>query len=104
MRQIFKIIIIIVIVIYLILFISYRNGYYIDRNKEKAILTEEKIKEYEEDLKNGIDTSQKDYVTIADTYDNNYTRLSLSLSKRIENAFDKVIKYFFKRIGATINE
>ena len=104
MKQGLKIFLILLIVFYLVLYFSYRNGYYIDKNKEKSILTEEKIKEYEEDLKNGVDVSKKDYVVIADTYDNTYTRLSLSVSKKIETAFDKIIKYIFRKVSNSINE
>lgn len=104
MKSIFKIILIIIIVFYLILYFSYRNGYYIDKNKEKSLLTEEKIKEYEEDLKNGVDVNNKDYIIVEDNYDNKYTRVSLLISKKIENTFDNIIKYFFKKIGDTINE
>lgn len=104
MKQGLKIIFILLIIFYLVLYFSYRNGYYIDKNKEKSVLTEEMIKEYEEDLKNGIDVSKKDYVVIKDTYDNGYTRASLSISKRIENGFDKVMKFFFRKVGETINE
>ncbi len=104
MKKGFKIGLSLLIVLYLLLYFSYKNGYYVDKNKEKSILTEEMIKEYEEDLKNGVDISKKEYVVIADTYDNNYTRTSLKISNKIENAFDKVIKYLFNHIGQTINE
>ena len=102
--KVFKIFMILVIVVYLILYFSYKNGYYIDKNKEKALLTEEKIKEYEEDLKNGVDVSKKDYVIVTESYDNTLTRISLKISKRIENSFDKVIKFLFNKISNTINE
>lgn len=104
MKNGFKISLIILIVLYLVLYFSYHNGYYIDKNKERVLLTEEKIKEYEEDLKKGIDTSKKDYIIVSDTYDNTYTRLSLAISKKIESGFDKVIKYFFRKVSDSINE
>ena len=104
MKKLIKILSILFIIIFFILFFSYKNGYYIDKNKEKALLTEEMIKEYEEDLKNGVDVSKKDYVVVSDTYDNNLTRISLSLSKRIEKGINRVIKYFFRKVGDSINE
>ena len=104
MKKGFKIGLLVVVVLYLLLYFSYKNGYYIDKNKEKSILTEEMIKEYEEDLKNGVDISKKEYVVITDSYDNDYTRVSLKISKKIENAFNKVIKYLFNHVGQTINE
>ncbi len=104
MKQLIKILFIIILLFYLVLYFSYRNGYYLDKNKEKALLTDEKIKEYEEDLKTGVDVSKKDYVVIENSYDNSYTRFSLSISRRIEKGLDRVIKYFFKKVSKTINE
>jgi len=104
MKKVAKILSAILIIIFFILYFSYKNGYYIDKNKEKVLLTEEKIREYEEDLKNGVDVSKKDYVVITENYDNDYTRLSLKLSKKIENGIDKIIKYLFSKISNTINE
>ena len=74
------------------------------KNNKKLAKTEEKIDEYEDDLKNGVDVTKKDYVVVKDSYDNSYTRLSLKLSKKIENGINKVIKYLFNKIGQTVNE
>ena len=104
MKSFFKVILTITIIFYLILYFSYRNGYYIDKNKEKSLLTEAMIKEYEEDLKNGVDVTEKEYIVKEEDYDNKYTRASLKKKKKIEKVFDKMIKHFFKRIGDTINE
>ena len=104
MQKGFKISLIILIILFLGLFFSYRNGYYINKNSEKAILTEEAIREYENDLKKGIDVTKKDYLTTKESYDNNYTRFSLKLSKKIEKAFNIVIKYLFNKMGNEINK
>ena len=104
MKNVFKAILLLVIIVYLFLYVSYRNGYYIKRNEETSILTEEKIKEYENDLKNGVDVSSKEYVVVHDSYDNAYSRLLLKVSNKIEKGFDKTIKFIFKKISKTINE
>lgn len=104
MKKVIKSLLIILIIAFIFLYFSYRNGYYIKRNEENSILTEEKIKEYEEDLKKGVDVSQKSYVVTRNSYDNAYTRAMLKISKKIENGIDKTIKFIFKRISKTINE
>lgn len=103
MNNLFKAFLIIIIIFFLIVYFSYQNGYYIDKNKEKMILTEEKIKEYENDLKNGVDVTSKDYIIVPNNYDNSYSRLSLSISKKIEKGFDTIIKYMFGKINKTIS-
>ena len=104
MKRVIKICFILIILLYLLLFASYKNGYYRDVNKEKKILTDEKIKEYENDLKNGVDVSKKEYVIIVPDYDNTYTRLALKISKYLENGFDKTIRYFFHKLGEIADE
>ena len=104
MKKILKIFFLLIILLYLLLFFSYKNGYYKDLNKEKKILTDEKIKEYEEDLANGIDVTKKEYVVISPSYDNTYTRTFLKLSKTIETGFDKTIKYLFRKISRMVDE
>ena len=104
MKKGIKIVFIVVIALYLLLYFSYKNGYYKDINSEKKILTEEKIKEYEEDLKNGVDVSQKEYVVLAPSYDNNLTRSLLKISKAIESGIDKTIKYIFKKLNNMVDD
>ena len=104
MKNVIKGIFILLVVAYLFLYFSYRNGYYARRNEKTSILTESKIKEYENDLKNGVDVSSKSYVVVRDSYDNTYSRLLLKVSNKIEKGFDKAIKFIFKRISNTIND
>ena len=104
MKNIIKGVFVVLIGAYLFLYFSYKSGYYVKQNEETAILTEEKIKEYENDLKNGVDVSSKNYVVVRDSYDNTYSRFLLKVSNKIEKVFDKTIKFIFKRISNTINE
>ena len=104
MNKYFKICLIITILVFIGLYFSYKNGYYANKNKENMLYTEEMIKEYEEDLKKGIDISKKSYLTKKDNYDNKYTSFTLRVSKKIENSFDKVIKFILRKITNVINE
>ncbi len=100
----FKIILIILIFSFLGLFFIYQNGYYERFNNETKILTEAKIKEYEEDLKNGVDVSKKEYITVKMNYTNSYTRGLLKISHKIEKGINSIIKYIFKELSKQINE
>ena len=92
------------IVLYLGLFVAYQNGLGERWNNERKILTEEMIKEYEEDLKNGVDVTNKEYTVVKKDYSNAYTKSLLKVSKKIENSLDRIIKYFFNKLGSAINE
>lgn len=104
MNKTFKVFLIIMILGYIALYFSYQNGYYEIKNNEKKILTEEMIKEYEEDLKNGVDVTNKEYTVVRKDYSNTYTKNLLKVSRKIEKGLDKIIKYFFNKVGSTINE
>jgi hypothetical protein len=103
MKKGIKIFLIIIFVMYIGLYFSYRNGYYEIRNNEKKILTEEMIKEYEQDLLNGVDVTNKEYVVVRPDYTNVYTQNLLKVSKKIEKGFKRVVKYFFKHVSDAFN-
>ena len=104
MKKVFKISFVVIILLYLLLFFAYKNGYYKDLNREKTILTDEKIKEYEEDLKKGIDVTNKEYIVNRLNYDNGYTRFALKLSKKLETGLNTIIKAIFNKISKVIGE
>ena len=104
MKKIVKYLFIGIIIAYFILYLSYKNGYYEHKNEEKRILTDIKIKEYEEDLKNGVDVSQKNYINIKPSYDNTYTRTTLKISNKIEKIFDKSIRFLFHKLSQSLEE
>ena len=104
MKKSTRFILIIIFLLYMGLYFSYRNGYYEIRNNEKKILTEAMIKEYEEDLKNGVDVTNKEYKVLRPDYSNIYSQNLLRASKKIEKGLDSIIKYFFKEISDTINK
>ena len=86
------------------LYFAYQNGLGERWNNERKILTEEKIKEYENDLKNGIDVTKKEYVVVKPTYSNVYSSNILKVSRKIEEGINRVIKYFFQKVSDSINE
>lgn len=90
--------------IFLLLFVSYENGYYERLNQEKRIMTEEMIMKYEEDLANGVDVSKIDYTIPKANYENVYTKTSLKVSNKFESAIDSVIKFFFKKVSEAVGE
>lgn len=99
----FKVFLTILVIMFLGLFFAYQNGLGQNWNKEKKVLTEEMIKEYEEDLKKGIDVTQKEYVIVKPSYANTYSSNILKVSKKIEEGIDRVIKYFFRKVSDSIN-
>lgn len=89
----------ILFVIYIALFLSVENGHYERENLKKAVLTEEKIKEFENDVKNNKEVDIKDYLeqTHMD-YSSPFSNFAVKLSNKVEKAMDKCINQTTKLI------
>lgn len=91
---IFRRILLLLFIVYLINYFSVSAGYYDAEMSKKTILTEEKIKEFEEDIKNGEYVDIKDYVE--DEYEDTSSvigTVGYKLSKVINDFItDKAIK------------
>ena len=73
---------------FLVLYFAQAGGYYEDVNNKKASLTEEKIKQFEEDVKNGKKIEVENYVVnIKKNYDNKISSFGLYTSKALAEGF-----------------
>ena len=83
-NRVFYIILIVLGVLYLALFIANNTGYYSFNNKKN--LTEEQIKKFEEDVKNGVEVDLNDYLSDTNiSYQNNISKLGYNISSFIES-------------------
>lgn len=102
-KKVFNSIIFALFTLFVSLYIASNNGYYEYQNKEKTTLTTQKIKQFEEDIKNGKRVDIKDYLT-TDTkkYDNKITKLGNTLSDVIDysmmQSLEKTFNFFEKMI------
>ena len=82
----------ILFVFYVAIFISVENGYYEKQNAKKTIITEEKMKEFEEDVRNNEDVDIKDYlVEEYKDYSSPTSKLAVNLSTGMEKVMNKCI-------------
>jgi hypothetical protein len=96
----FTVILGILFICFLGLYIAYRSGYYEAKVSRKAIITEEKIKEFEQDVKDGKDINIKDYVN--DThydYSSPMSRLGNSIATKIDKIMGGGVSDFFNFLG-----
>ncbi len=100
--KIFRILIGILIISFLGLYISYTSGYYQKLKSEKVIITNQKIEEFENDIKNGKDISLEDYTTEEVNYSNKTSRMSLKFSNKASNLIDNFIKFLFRKLGNVV--
>ena len=83
-------------VFFVILLLAESQWYYKNRNEKAKILTEEQIKEFEQDISQGKDIDIKKYVLYEDKdYSNEVTSNVYKVSLKLESAIDSVIKIVF---------
>ena len=97
--NIFKFIFMVLLFSFTTLYVASYNGYYEYTNQKKVILTNEKIKEFEQDILDGKEIDLNDYIVISN---NNKKRLGLKISLLIEKETNKVIKKTFKLLSKII--
>ena len=86
-------------VVYLSLTIAISTGYYEAKLSEKTTITDEAMKQFEEDIRNGKEVDITDYVTdIRKDYSNGTTKVGVLFSGAIEevmsNGINKMINIF----------
>ena len=59
--KIFKYVFVFLFIIFMTLYFSQLTGYYEYRNYQKMVMTEEQIKQFEQDIKDGKEVDIKDY-------------------------------------------
>lgn len=103
-KNIFKLAILMLIITFTIMYIISSTGYYEYNMQSKTILTNDKIKEFEEDVKNNKDIDIKKYYEKEKDYSNKFTNSINNLSNNINKTSRKIIKSVFKKIGSLIEE
>ena len=99
-----KIILMTLVITFLILYISCSTGYYEVENNKKAKLTDEALKRYEQDLKEGKQIDLNNYIPEDKSYVNNVVKLTSGVSRGIEKSMNTVMKYIFKEMEKAVKE
>lgn len=103
--KIFKRTFIIIFVAFTALYMSQATGYYEYQLHSKVTLTNEKIKQFEEDVKNNTDIDIDDYVKVQPpSYENGVSNVGLNLSKNISNVVKDGMNQVFKYLNNVMTE
>ena len=104
-KKLFRIFIFFLFISFLVLYFSQANGYYEDLNNKKSYLTEDKIKEFEEDVKNGKEIKVENYVVnLKKAYGNTISDFGLFTSKTFAKYFKKGMNFIFGGIDKMVNK
>lgn len=90
---------------FLVLYFAQKGGYYEDINNKKSTLTEEKIKQFEQDIKDGKEIRVENYVVdIKKNHNNKISSFGLFTSKAIAEGFKWGINNLFSNLDKVVNE
>lgn len=96
---------IIIILIYISSYYVANSGYYEYHMQERTVLTNEKIKEFEQDVKNDENIDIKDYLAYEKVdYTNRLTDLVYNLSEKGNKITKKCLKLLFKRLSYLVED
>lgn len=104
-NKIFSWFLFILLITFITLYISQATGYYEYEQSRKTAFTEEQIKQFEQDVKDGKEIDINDYLENTNkNYQNNISRLSLNVSEGIGRYAKMGIEKIFEGIAKVIEE
>lgn len=99
-----RLIVLILVFLFFVLYFMQASGYNEYARNRENMLTEEQIKEYEEDIEAGRDVTIKDYLNKDKVnYENKVSELGLDLSRLIEDIFNKGMNAFFEMLNEAVS-
>lgn len=104
-KTIFKLLFVTSFLAFLITYVIGMSGYYEYELSNKRILTEEKMKEFEEDVKNNENIDLNDYmVNTHQDYTNKFTKGVTNASLTLNKYLKKSIESVFKIVNSLVEE
>ena len=105
LNKLSKMFIILLFCSFTILYISQATGHYEYTQRKKVALTEDKIKQFEEDVANGKEIKIEDYMDNSEVnYQNKTSQLGLDLSENVGKYISVGIKGFFKQLNKLVED
>lgn len=103
--KVFRISFIILFAVYLTIYVSNKYGYYEYQKHEQVTLTQEQIKKFEQDVKDGKEIDIENYVgDVNKNYQTKLSQVGLNVSNGLANIVKTGVDGFFKYINSIVTE
>ena len=102
-NRLFKIIFWLFFLSFMLIYFSELTGYYEYKNYQKSIMTNEQIKQFEQDIKDGKEVNLDNYVVEKVNYNNKLSDTANSLSNGISKLVKGGVENTFKLINNLVN-
>ena len=102
-KKVFRFTFSVFLIAFLVLYFSGGMGYFEYENYKKTVLTEEKIKEFEEDVSKGKEVDIKDYLPEeTGNYQNTISSAGLKVSTLAEDCVKSAVEGSFKALAKLV--
>ena len=92
------------LVFFFAILLAEKTGYYVPKSTKTKILTEEQIKIFEEDIRNGKEIDVANYTTnLHKDYANELSNTIYRTSLKLETIFDRMIRLIFNHIEDSLD-
>ena len=96
-----RVIFVVIILLFLTSYIIATSSYYEYVNRDKNVISSERIKEFEEDIKNNKEIDLKNYmINEKEDYSNKITDIVYGISDISDSTTKKIIKYLFRKVSS----
>lgn len=103
--KLFRMTFVILFAIFITLFISNKYGYFEYKKQEQVSLTQEQIKQFEQDVKEGKNISLEDYKDNTNkNYQTKFSQAGLHVSNTLADFIKKGVEGFFGTIDKLVTE
>lgn len=102
-KNVFIFIFSVLFILFISLYVTQATGYYEFNNSKKTTLTNDAIKKFEKDIKEGKQISAKNYLEEEKEYNNKISTTSLMISKTIEKSFNYLMGKLFEEINSAVS-
>ena len=100
-----KMIVVVILIVFVVSYAISESGYYEYTIQQRSVITNEKIKEFEQDIKDNKDVDLVDYLDKDEkNYSNKITNLVYNISDNSNKLARKLIKAIFKKLGSFVEE
>ena len=104
-KTIIKLFLLLIAIAFISSYLVASSGYYEYQLQQEIVLTNEQIKEFEEDIKNNQYIDLKDYSQKKQLdYTNKLTNFVYNISENSSNLTRKIMKKIFQKLGSMVEE
>lgn len=104
-NKMFKMSMIVLFAVFLTIFVSNKYGYYEYKKLKQVTLTQEQIKKFEEDVKNGVNVEIENYLEdVNRNYQTKLSQVGLNVSNSVAGIVKKGVDGFFGYINKLVTE